>query len=239
MVAVRPYPAGSIGSLAIVEICFMKAWLYGFLLLPLAAGAAPLGATSPVTLRFEPGAVVAQGITPGAQVVWFSIAREPQGYISRVVRREDVVSADSEGRAVFPLAQGAPFKSIWVAVDLADGRFAVAAPEGSPLREVDFPADGVRPVGGLMRELHDSRGAAEILVVRPGVGAWGLSVADGGRTDEDGANDGALVSSLREARAIGGGPATPEHFSPKDVLVMIDPQGMEFYAVSLPEEARR
>lgn len=219
----------------------MKALRYGFMLLPLALGAAPLSAASPVTLRFEPGAVVAQGITPGAQVVWFSIAREPQGYVSRVVRREDLVSdVDKDGSAAFPLEEGAPVKSIWVAVDLSDGRFAVAAPEGFALREVGFPADGVRPVGGLLRELRNARGAAEILVVRPGVGAWGLSVADGGQTDEDGANDGTLIASLSDAYAIDGSPETPGHLSPRDVLVMIDPQRMEYYAVSLnSQEAQR
>jgi hypothetical protein len=212
----------------------MKALDRFLLLLPLALAAAPLHAATPVMLRFEPGAVVAQGITPGAQVVWFSVAREPQGYISRVVRREDVLSdADQDGSVAFPLEKEAPFKSIWVAVDLVDGRFAIAAPEGYPLREIGFPADGVRPVGGLLRELRNARGTAEILVVRPGTGAWGLSVADGGPADEDRANDGTLISSLRQAYAIGASPAPPDHFLPKDVLVMIDPQRMELYTVSL------
>jgi hypothetical protein len=195
--------------------------------------ATPAAGVAPPALKFESAAVVATGVSPGGHVVWFSVAREPQGFISRVVRREEVVEdLDKDGIVTFPVEEGVPFKSIWVAVDLASGHFAIAGPPGYPLNEIPFPAGGVRPVGGFVRQLRNSRGVAEILVVRPGVGAWGLSVGDGGEGDEDGANDGVVLADLWDAYAIGTGPPVPEQLSPKDVLVMVDPQQMEFYAVS-------
>ena len=76
--------------------------------------------------------------------------------------------------------------------------------------------------------IEDDRGFVEILLVRPGQGAWGATVGDGGEADDDGIYDGRLTASLDRLRAVGASPAVaPERFSPRDVVVVIDPNRME------------
>ena len=49
----------------------MKALAVGLVLF-----AAPLAAVAPPEISFQPEAVVARGISPKGQAVWFSVARE-------------------------------------------------------------------------------------------------------------------------------------------------------------------
>ena len=117
----------------------MKALAVGLMLV-----AVPLSAAAPPEISFEPDAVVARGITPKGQAVWFSVARE----ISR--RSINVVP-----------------------------RLAVAA-------------------------------------------------------DEDGEPDGTLRAALSSLTPVQeGGPPPPERFSPHDVLLIIDPERLEFAMVRI------
>ncbi|MFH1177309.1 MAG: hypothetical protein V1750_07870, partial [Acidobacteriota bacterium] len=58
------------------------------LLSVLALVVAGISAAGKPSISFEQSRVVADGITPGAQAAWFSIARERPGWTTRVVRRE-------------------------------------------------------------------------------------------------------------------------------------------------------
>ena len=119
-------------------------------------------------------------------------------------------------------------------VDLATGEFSVAAPEGFPKRAVALPSNALaRNRSGRLSVLVDSCGYGELLLVRPIIGAWAVSLSDGGALDQDGANDGTLVSSLDQMQAIDGTAPPPEEYAAGDILVMIDPQQLEFYAVRI------
>lgn len=199
--------------------------------------AAPLAAQPAIS--FEPAAVVASGMTPGGQMAWFGVARESKDHAATIVRRETVATDDDRDGAVrLDLGREVPLVSIWVAVDLATGKVAVATPEGFPLRRIALPGAGAVPGGTGPDRLELNRGYLELLVVRPGSGVWGATVGDGGEADDDGAQDGRVSVALAHLRAGGTSPAAPQSLGPGDLLVAIDPNEMEVAVSQIPGAVR-
>ena len=223
----------------------------GLLLLPsVAAGASalPLGkaASSPAELvvTFKEAAVLAAELTPGGDAVFFSVAREPQGAFNRIVRRSGVEVVDGLGEALFQPAEGwVPPKSVWVVADVASGGFAVAAPEGFLLREIPFPGQAFEAgAPGLVNRLRHATPYLDLLLIRPGVGAWTLQSHDGAPSDRSLEGDGEVVADLAELEPLDElAPRPPERYAKDDVLVIVDPRTLRFAATRLlgPPEARR
>jgi hypothetical protein len=187
-------------------------------------------------ITFQETAVVASGLPPGGKVVWFGVAREISERVATIVRREKIsADEDNDGAVRFEVGKKVPFQSIWVVVDLATGKPAVAVPEGYSLSSVPLPAQNLgRGEASEPDWLQDTRGYVEILLIRPGEGAWGATVGDGGRDDDDGAQDGRLRASLPRLRGVGPSPPTPpERFKTGDVVLVIDPNRMEVSAHQL------
>ena len=92
--------------------------------------AVPVAAADPPALSFELEAVVARGISPRGQAVWFSVAREISRQSINVVPRYEIVTdEDGDGAVRLELGKEVPLRSIWFAVDLATGETGVATPE--------------------------------------------------------------------------------------------------------------
>jgi hypothetical protein len=207
-------------------------WRTGAAVLVVALAALP--AHAQLAIGFEENAVVVKGVTPGGSVVWFGIARERPGRITRVVRRDSVLpDSDGDGLVRFDLERSVAVQSIWAAVDLTSGAFVVATPEGMPRREVALPGNSFRrsPVGAV-NALQDSREFLEILVVRPGEGAWSLSVGDGGSSDADMQPDGNIEATLASMRPLQGSKGAFDQLLPGDVVIVVDPRQMEFYTTT-------
>jgi hypothetical protein len=186
------------------------------------------GSKSP-EITFERNSVKVDGISSHGQVVWFSVAREvAEDDVADVVSRSGVrTDEDGDGKVVWELEGEVPLRSIWVAVDVATGRLAAASPTGYPLRQVGFRGRGLARGGGRSDEVQDVRHSAEILVVRPGKGAWRSSVSDGRGDDEDGIADGRIAAALDHLHPVAGAAEPPARFEPQDVVVVIDPIKME------------
>jgi hypothetical protein len=91
-----------------------------------------------------------------------------------------------------------------------------------------------KAIPAALNRLDLERRMAYLLLVRPGVGAWQLRVGDGGESDEDGEPDGTLRAALSSLTPVQeGGPPPPDHFSPRDVLLVIDPERMESATVKI------
>lgn len=201
------------------------------LLLPSLLSAAP-------AVTFEAGAIQVAGVTPAAKVVFFGVVRDGQGYRFRVAAREEVVEdTDKDGTVRLDLGGPVAFRSIWAAVDLASGEYTVASPAGYTPTWIDFPAAGLhgRPGGnGKPDRLAERRYSLELLVVRPGLGAWRQTLGDGDPEDDDHAANGRIEWAVSKGRAVRGGPPAPVDLDPGDVIVAIDPTRMEVYATRLP-----
>lgn len=194
---------------------------------------APLAAASP-EITFEPTAVVASGVVPGAEVVFHGITREHQVYYWRLVQTREVVPADAEGVARLELPDGVGPISLWTAVDSGTGELEVASPEGFTPTELPFPGNGIdRAANGAWRVIRNRFERAEVLYVRPGVGAWWLLGVDGGSSDEDGQEDSQLGLSLDQARPLWRQEPPPEEFAAGDVVVAVSLDTLDFFAARL------
>jgi hypothetical protein len=192
-----------------------------------------LPAAAEPVLTFDDGAVVASQVTPGAQLAWFSIAWDRWQGTNRVTRR-DRIDVASGGEATFKVEGGIPDNSIWVAIDLASGEYAIATPDGSPVRLGELPNGAFAKGNGNAADmLVAGRDFLEVLVARPGAGAWGDSVGHGGASDAGRGADQFTRASVGSMRAIGQSGPPPKHVMPGDVVILIDPNAMECFATRL------
>jgi hypothetical protein len=194
-------------------------------------GSAAAGATKP-TLDFEAQRVVLGDLTPSGNVAWYSISREPQGYSTLIAQRSGFVTADAVGEASIELERDVAPASVWVVVDLDHGGFTVASPSGTSFREIGADEGSVTasPDGEL--SLVHARPYLELFLARPGVGAWVMAAGDGAAGDDDGEQDGTLLITFATMQPLEASPPPPDELRANDVLVMVDPRALEYYAVA-------
>lgn len=180
-------------------------------------------------IAFEAEAVAASGLTPGETVVWFGVERRVDpDFSTEVVRHAEVGTAGADGTARLALGREVAVRSVWVAVDLEKGEFAVAAPAGYRIARPETPATrlGVQD-GDQADRFLDERPYLMGLVVRPGDGAWVFAGGDGGDRDEDGQSDGRLSFALDGFDPLPGSPEAPTKARGEDLWFVVDPRRLE------------
>lgn len=204
-----------------------------------AAPAAGQPTATPPRIAFEEHAVVVDGLAAGGRLVLSGAATGRDGYQRYLFRHEEVLTADATGAARLELERPLPAESVWFAVDLASGALAVAAPEGTDLREVAVPAGALRQA---LDGLDEERRYLYVLLVRAAAaaaapeepGAWTMAVGDGAPSDGDGREDGRVSALLADLSPLGdAGPPPPAQLAPGFVLVAVDAMTLDFYAVTL------
>lgn len=179
-------------------------------------------------ISFAPDGVAVQGVTAGGRVVWYGLEGTVEDYSAVIVRHADVVTAAADGTAAFSLGRPSATSALWIAVDLASGAYDVAVPEGFTLRRLPAPPTGLsRGTGADLDHLTDPRAYIEVLVVRPGAGAWTFRGGDGGVDDDDGAPDGLLHLPLDRLAPLAGSPATDGKIGEQDLWFVLDPNRFE------------
>jgi hypothetical protein len=147
-----------------------------------------------------------------------------------MLRIEELVTdTDGDGVVTYDLGSTIPSRSIWAAVDVTTGGYAIAVPPNYPRRELPFPAGSLKntPPDEFDQLTHDFF-LLQVLWVQPGQGAWMGMTADGGAGDSDGKNNGSTVTSLAHLHSMKGGAAVPKKIRKDDVLIFIDPFEMSF-----------
>jgi hypothetical protein len=190
-----------------------------------------VSAWAEVEVSFGDSSVQAEGLTSGGTAVVFAVARTRDGWLRRVSQFALLVEADAGGSASVELPEAVPPISIWAVADLATGEFGVGFPEGMeglPLLEDDGSPMTVGQVvsGRILAGVAE----ADILVVRPGVGAWRLHVGDGGLSDEDGSPNGALQVQFANMTPMIDGSGPLHGVRSADSIVLIDPRRMAYLA---------
>jgi hypothetical protein len=214
----------------------LRRWLASLpsLMLSGAFMAPDLGAQIPVVnpvVSFGDQTVIASGMTPKGQVVWFGVMRDVDAGTLDWSHDEEI-TADQGGMGTVQLDIGksVAVESIWFAVDLATGRFAVNAPAGYALRQFELTGDAIPAARD---HLAVRRSLLIVVLIRPGVGAWTLRAGDGAAGDSDEAADGKVDIDLTQLVPIGSSPGAPKNFSPKDTLLVVDQAQMDFIGVAL------
>jgi hypothetical protein len=182
-----------------------------------------------VTLSFGTNSVTAAGITPGKSAVLFASGLAADDAQQRVVRWVRILSDDDrDGRVTLTLAERVPAATIWAAVDLANGQYAVASPNGSMPRVTKLPPGAFRRSNGssAVDQFGFDHPVLELLYVHPGLGAWTWTALDGRMLDRDGPN-GVTLISVADAKPVGDTAGKPAGFAPGGVLVAVDWYDME------------
>ena len=194
------------------------------------AQTAPAGPVLTVTAT----KVTATGMTPGGGVVWLGMARRIETYEPIYVRRHGIVQADAKGQAELPVTEAVPRHSIWLAVDLKTGAYATASPAGfAPLAFTLSPEALELRGAALADRLIDTADYGEVLLVRPGKGAWGKAVGHGGLDDESATGEAVVKVAFDKLLPVPGTvePA-PAKLSAKDLVVVLHPRAMAIAAVT-------
>ena len=189
------------------------------------------------SLVISAAAVTAAGMTPGGDVVWLAMVRKVVEYEAVYLRRQGVTPADAKGVAQLPLAEAetvVPPQSIWIAIDLKTGAYAMASPAGFSPLPFDLAPDALNVRGdALADQLVDVADHAEILLVRPGKGAWGKGIGRGGADDDSSPSDVAFKLSFDKLDPLRGadGPSTGK-LNPRDLLFVLHPEAMAIAVVT-------
>jgi len=191
----------------------------------------PSIAAPPLGISLAGDAMVVSGFEPGAEIVYFIVSRFSAAYVPRTERRsERLIDEDADGEVRITLGRPVPPKFFAVAVELPTGRFAVWTPDDSPGREVAFPENSLQPgPGDRLDRLEDGNDYIELLLVRPGRGAWALTTGDGTPTDESPSSDGLVLAALASMAPVGESGEAPEEYERDDLLLRVAPAGMEYY----------
>ncbi len=109
------------------------------ILVPAIATAA--GTPPPLQVTLRDRAVTVANVTTGARVVLFTASLTTHD--SRLLERTGArvfTDDDRDGTVTYTRPEPIPLRSVWIAVDIESGRYAVATPSGFPSPLVDFPA---------------------------------------------------------------------------------------------------
>jgi len=188
---------------------------------------------APLTITFGERSVQVSG-PPGGQVVLFGIAREftmPKVPVLGVVRRAIVLSDSAKsGRFTLDLGEAPPQAALWVAVDLGSGAHAVAASRGYAPVQALVPAETVKHDNvGQLNKFEFPASEMDVMVVRPGEGAWHLYAAKRGKRDENAALSSRTIRiDVSAMEPLGSSAPAPKSFKNGDVIAVIDPHWMNY-----------
>lgn len=187
----------------------------------------------PPQVTFERDGVIASGVTPDAEVVFFSVAREPKGYSSLIRRRQGIErDLDRDGIVRFAVTPSLPRKSVWAVLDMSSGLVTITGPPGFDFSKLAIPGNRIkRGLTGKLDRLELDEGWVEILFARPGVGAWTLTMMDGAPIDEDRNVDGKFILPLERMQAVKAGLPVPDEVRNGDVLVVIDTSELDVTSI--------
>jgi hypothetical protein len=180
-------------------------------------------------IAFEDRAVVASGLSPGKSMVWFGVERLVDAdYSSTLYHHYTTDTAASDGTVRLTLDRAVAAASIWVAVDVDTGQFAVSAPVISHLHRIPQGPSALSPgAGAASDKFLDTRTYLLGLAVRPGQGAWLFGGGDGGPRDLDKSANGRLSFALDQFDPLPSSPAAPAKAGGTDLWFVIDPAAMQ------------
>lgn len=189
--------------------------------------------TAAPTIETVSSGLRATGITPGGDAVWFGVTIDTFALSRLRIRHAAIVrDTDGDGAVVYELPQISRFSLLFV-VDGATGEHAVFRGEGVDDVEHDLRGKTWR---AQLADFDVHADAMELLLVRPGEGAWATSAMEGDASDGDGERNGKFRLKVREMAAI-----APENPSPQgnvrrgDLLIIIDARTLASAVVGAKE----
>jgi hypothetical protein len=147
-----------------------------------------------------------------------------------------VVLPATGSQATLTLPRDVPPLAVWFAVDETTGDLAVNIPPGSLARELVLdPATLKKDSEGNISRIRFPFLVADMVLVRPGEGAWRASVIDGGPRDGDGAEDGGATVVLDALALMEQGKKPPHAVKKGDVIIAISPKTLTYCVIRVKQ----
>jgi hypothetical protein len=205
-----------------------------FALTILFAVAAHANQPAPPVLVFGINTVSVTGVTPGADVYLFGMAREGMGYYNHIFPRELILHDSAKtGRVDYALGRSVPLRSIWFAVDLTSGLPVAGIPRGYAAALVAIDGRHLkRDANGDIARLAYPGALVEMILVRPGDGVWGATIGLHSASDE-GSEDRDVDGSVSKfAQRVGTTAVAPAKLKNGDVVFLMNSYTAQYsYAV--------
>jgi len=190
----------------------------------IAVNAPPAPVAPPLTLSINGSVVTISGVSALGKVYVVGLMRTRQLGYTQLSRYQGTLDAAQDGSATLTVRSPIALDSLFFAIDLATGGYGRTAPAGQPVHESPFP-DSAAPMAanGQLQKLETHLDVAHLLLVRPGAGAWELTIGDGGPDDDDHTADGASRNRPEQMHPIGSSPDAPKNFRKDDLFFAFDP----------------
>lgn len=170
------------------------------------------------TVRFNDRTVTVSGVRPGADVLFFSVAKIPRRYDFRIVRWQKIVTdEDHDGTVSFQAETTIPITSVWAIADVLTGQVTLATPDPLGVNQIPIGRSALRKTGDGFIFDHSY---LDLLYVHPGKGVWAWHIVDGGADDTDGANGSSSIDVRKGVSIVN--TSLPTEFAPGGTLVAID-----------------
>lgn len=189
-----------------------------------------LFARQTLTASFSSTKLVIEGVHPGGSVAILAVEHESAYYMTRVSSRQIVLTDDHhDGTITFEKPTPIAFRSIWIIADLDTGEILVATPAGFRALEMRRRvATDPAPVDVGLADVSVDRDQAQVLVVRPGRGAWTKTVGlqRAGDSPVNPKRPTVAIDALHELHKEFG--RAPSMFLPGDIVVAVDPVQLDY-----------
>ncbi|MEA2491578.1 MAG: hypothetical protein QOH21_3370 [Acidobacteriota bacterium] len=215
----------------------MKKLMWAVMALYFLSTAAVLAAAAPdrddLSVEFQNDTVIIRNVSPGARVAVLSVAREmSQGQppVPRLVRRTEVITDDDrDGVVRLELGKLIPRMAMWAFVDMNTGAsIALPTPGYEPPR-LNLSDELVKhDNAGQLKKLDLVYAEVEILLVRPGTGAWRLNAAKYSQLDESKHSEDPIRLDVESMLPVGDSPNAPHSVKPGDVIAIVDLRWMQY-----------
>ena len=173
--------------------------------------------------------LVASGATPNSPVAFLGVGRQSREAVVSVYQGCDLVTAGPDGVAVWSLEIAAPDVSKWLALDLGSGALA-SSQKPTSLSRAASPFPLTTLVNNRQGEVEALRfeapGVYQIVVARPGAGAWCEQITDGGPRDVDYLEDGGATLAAPEFDPAAGTSTLISNFQAGDYVLIADSDGV-------------
>lgn len=182
----------------------------------------------PIAIALGKKTLTVSNVTPSGKVLLLGLDRESAGDFFNTSHYADVQQeSGGTGSVTFDIAHGIATHSVWVVADIASGRYGTAAPAGSFYRPLTFSPQALL---ALVSRASIPVQLPDLALVRPGVGAWVVSLRDPGLVQGAGRS---VTLDLVRMRPVGGSPAAPASLALHDLFIGIDPQSFQYFTVEV------
>lgn len=189
----------------------------------------------PLTIVTDGTTVTITNVTSASGVVLLGITLQTDHGVPTSREVMKTIRDDDGDRSIrYTPTGGVPLRSVFIAVDRANGAVAFGSRPDYTIDRVALTSASLKKneAGEIFALLQD-RISADMVVVRPTGGAWFLRAFEGGAKDADKLQNGHLVLAFDETDPLDAGGDKLKHLKNGDVVAVIDPGHMQAFAVTI------